>query len=99
MGASAFNVLSERAVKTDFADLDALGIVKDAKAQQWKYLDHIEAADRWHAGPMLEDLPERFHNRFDGDHMSYDIGTIQGIQWEALRLLIGRVEALENGQE
>lgn len=99
--ASSFNVSSQAAVKEQVADFEPLAMVKQARSKRWQYRPDIETEDVWHFGPMLEDLPpevRRTVGRFaEGDSTEgegYDVGSMVGILWEAMRLLINRAETL-----
>lgn len=107
--AQAFTVSSEQRFKKDITEFDALKIIKDAPARQWKYRPEVAGGDHWHYGPMAEDLPdELIHPIPDGTpipedetpetHLTVDIGALAGVTWEGLRQLTERVEALENAR-
>jgi hypothetical protein len=103
--ASNVSATSARAAKHSVEDVpDALAVVKGAKAQRWKYIPEIEAEDRWHVGPMFEDLAavpgmvvrigdpaaESTYERYG----SVSLSSMLGIAWEATRVLAGNVDAL-----
>jgi len=92
--ASAFTVVSEQAAKHSIGPIDdVLELVRRAPAKRWQYNADVEAADQWHFGPMYEDLPPEILRpavmeggvRQPG---AVDQGSMLGIMWEALRVLI-----------
>ncbi len=95
--ATSFVVESAQEVKSDISSIDALAIVKKAPGKRWKYRDHVEPVDRWHAGPMAEDLPEDFLDTGFEGRKGYDVAALNGILWEAVRQLSAKVDQLEKG--
>lgn len=94
--ASAFVVTtSDPAMKRDVTEFDALAILKAAPAKRWQYTDGIEAGDVWHYGPMADTLPADLIRPTDDGLRGYDVASWAGIQGEAIRQLLARVEALE----
>jgi hypothetical protein len=97
--ASAFTVSSQRAVKTDITEFDALQYVRSAPSRRWKYRNDIEADDHWHFGPMLEDLPADLRRALGRatedetgeDLLGYDVVSLVGVLWEAVRELTERI--------
>jgi hypothetical protein len=94
--ASAFINESGRSVKKDFTELeDPLAIIRAAPASRWQYRDDIEPVDRWHVGPMADDLPEFLIDIGVDGREGVDQGSLLGVLWEAVRSLAGRVSALD----
>jgi hypothetical protein len=103
--ASSFDVNSSKAGKKNVTALSgALDRVKKARSQKWKYANHIEEADRWHVGPMLEDLPAEVVVRAPEGATGHDaddgvsVPSLVGLLWEAVRELSAQVDALEGAR-
>jgi hypothetical protein len=98
--ASSFINESGRAVKTDVTELaddeDPLVIIKGARSTRWKYRNDIEPVDRWHVGPMADDLPDFLVDIGVDGRPGVDLGSLLGVLWEATRTLADRVAALEH---
>lgn len=99
--ASVFTVASQAAVKEQISDFSPMTILNNARSKRWQYRADVEAENFWHYGPMLEDLPAemrrtigRLGNKDSENVQGYDIGSMVGILWEAVRLLIGRTESV-----
>lgn len=103
ISATSFDVSSSRSVKHSVEPLpDALAMVRGAPSRRWKYRDTIEPVDRWHVGPMFEDLPDEVRIHSDGTgEVEYErtgaasLPSMIGLLWEAVRHLADKVEALE----
>ena len=85
IGAAEFRVQSASAVKQDRADFDPFAIIRAAKAQRWKYKPGV-ADGEWHFGPMADDLPDV--RTGSGETASLGIGSMVGVLWEAVRLVL-----------
>jgi hypothetical protein len=94
IGASAFNVVSEGAAKQQVTDLiDPLAVVRNAPSKRYQYRPEVEDLDRWHHGPMLEDLPEEMRQTV-GEHQGVNIASEIGVLWGATGVLDGLVSQL-----
>lgn len=101
---SNVNLPSSREIKHSISPLGGvLDKVRGAPAKRWKYRDSVEAADVWHVGPMLEDLPAEVIAR-RGDPTAeaepdrsgaVSLPSMVGLLWEAVRELLDRIETLE----
>lgn len=103
MVASAFTVGSQAALKEGVENFDPLPIVRAAKSSRWRYRTDVEPGGRQHFGPMLEDLPASMRrpigNIGEGTAAAegYDLGSLVGILWEAVRVLSTQVGVLRGG--
>ena len=90
MGATAFNLLSMRESKRDIGPVEgALATVLSVPSRRWQYRDEVNPEDRWHYGPVLEDLPDELHTDIGEDQRGYDVASLLGVLWEAVRELAG----------
>lgn len=97
--AKSYNVHSDSQLKYDISEPNdsMLELVKSVPAKQWKF--KAGGSDQIHCGPLADDLPEwaiQLHHKakidgIDGDDdpylKGYDLGTIIGIIWGAVREL------------
>jgi len=100
--ASGFDVSSESRVKNNVEALDRpLAAVRRAPSRKWQYDADIEKADRWHVGPMHEDLPDEVKRpgnpAGEGEVErtgTVDLGSMIGLLWGAVSELADKVDAL-----
>jgi hypothetical protein len=95
--ASAFTVSSARAVKEQLSGFDPFALIGGARAERFRYRGRSDG--QWHYGPMADDLPDELAQTFDDGTVGYDVAALNGVLWEAVRLLAGRVEVLERGAQ
>jgi hypothetical protein len=94
--ATSFIVESQADVKTDLTDIPgALDLVAAIPSTMWQYKPFVEDSERWHVGPMADHLPEELVDYGIEGRRGYDVATLQGVLWEAVRQLTARVHALE----
>lgn len=92
---------SLREAKGGITDIpfDALDVVRQAPAASWQYRHEIEDGETHtnHMGPMLDDLPsDMWVDLGDDTGYGYDLGSLIGVLWEAVRDLAGQVETLQS---
>jgi hypothetical protein len=95
--ASAFTQSSARAVKEQLSGFDPFALIGGARAERFRYRGRNDG--QWHYGPMADDLPDELAQTFDDGTIGYDVAALNGVLWEAVRLLAGRVEVLERGAQ
>lgn len=90
--ASAFEVGSSQALKTDIGalDFDPVSVVETAPAKRWRYRPEFAGDGREHVGPLAEDLPDLLRN---GE--TVNLADMVGVLWAAVQQLSARVRDLE----
>jgi hypothetical protein len=88
---------SGRALKTDIGEIpySALQVIRDNPSQRWAYTDVPDDEQRFHLGPMADDMPEEIRVvRQDGD-LGVDTGSMIGLLWKAIEELQEKIDGME----
>lgn len=93
-GGSSWNVVSDRARKEHFLDVDGEGLLERLRAvpvTTWRYRDEEDRSVR-HIGPMAQDWKRAFG--FSGDSTTINSGDFDGVNLAAVQALDARTRGL-----
>src|SRR5690606_8589132 len=102
MNAAAYNPPSSRLIKVDEASIEAdpEAVVRAIESKQWRYTFQVDRDPDApiHYSPIAEDVAEVLPSlvTVEAGVPTLDIRDVEGVLWEAVRRLIGRVDQLED---